>query len=159
MAKKALTLALIRQKDQVLLLNRFKKPYMGLWNGFGGKIEVGETPEVGIKREIFEETGIDSKAYILKATGVIDWFVDGQYQNKIYLFTADLSAEYVLFVPKNSREGLLNLWPLAWVQDPENYGIIADLKAALPYMIAAKPYHFKTNFEADRLVSFEVIEK
>lgn len=35
------TLCLIRNDDQLLLLNRVKKPQMGMWNGVGGKIEVG----------------------------------------------------------------------------------------------------------------------
>lgn len=31
---------------------------MGKWNGFGGKVESGETVEEAAKREVFEEVGI-----------------------------------------------------------------------------------------------------
>lgn len=158
MTKKALTLVLILQGDQVLLLNRFKKPYMGLWNGFGGKIESGETPTIGVQREIYEETGLPTQAYTLQANGAIDWWVDGQYQNKIYLFTARLQADYPLTVPKASREGLLALWPLTWATAPENYGLIADLKAVIPYMLQDEVHQFKTNFKADRLIGFEIMD-
>jgi 8-oxo-dGTP diphosphatase len=52
------TICFIKRKDEILLLNRNKKPNMGLWNGVGGKIETGETPFEGIIRETWEETGL-----------------------------------------------------------------------------------------------------
>ena len=44
------TLCLIRHADSFLLVNRQKRPAMGMWNGVGGKIEPGETPEVAVIR-------------------------------------------------------------------------------------------------------------
>lgn len=43
---------------KVLLVKRNKKPYQGMWNGIGGKIEEGETEINAAKRECFEETKI-----------------------------------------------------------------------------------------------------
>ena len=37
------TLGFIIKNNEVLLLNRNKSPWMGAWNGVGGKIETGET--------------------------------------------------------------------------------------------------------------------
>lgn len=156
MKQRQLTLALILQEDQVLLLNRYKKPYIGQWNGFGGKIEAGETPEIGIQRELKEETGLLPSDYELIQNGQMSWYVSGVYQNEIYLFTAKVTSRYTLEVPKSTREGLLNLFPRDWAMQPENYGVIADLKAVYPYMIRGEQHHFKTNFEADQLVEFKI---
>lgn len=40
----------------------------GLWNGFGGKVEVGETIEEGAKREMREECGIRIES--MEKTGI-----------------------------------------------------------------------------------------
>ncbi len=55
--KKILTLILVLREQEILL--GFKKRGFGknLWNGFGGKIEAGETIEEAAQREFFEETG------------------------------------------------------------------------------------------------------
>ena len=52
---------LLFSKDhkKLLLVKRNKKPYPNLWNGIGGKIEVGETPIEAAIRECKEETGLD----------------------------------------------------------------------------------------------------
>ena len=52
------TLCFIIYQNQVLLLNRNKNPWMGRWNGVGGKINEGEDKFSAIKREIIEETQI-----------------------------------------------------------------------------------------------------
>ncbi|GAF39411.1 hypothetical protein FC83_GL000627 [Agrilactobacillus composti DSM 18527 = JCM 14202] len=156
MAQRQLTLALIIQGNEVLLLNRYNKPYIGQWNGIGGKIEPGETPQAGIKREILEETQIPKTAYTLTDNGYMEWSVAGVYQNRIYLYTAYLAPDYPLKVPVSMREGLLNLFPLDWAMAKENYGVIADLKAVYPYMIAKEQHIFQTNFVGDELVTFNV---
>ena len=64
------TICFIRKSDKILLLNRNKKPNMGMWNGVGGKIEDNETPYEGIIRETLEETGIDLPSVTYKGM----WF-------------------------------------------------------------------------------------
>ncbi|AFH48112.1 7,8-dihydro-8-oxoguanine triphosphatase [Ignavibacterium album JCM 16511] len=54
---------LINSNNEVLLLLRDNKPeipYPNQWDIPGGKIEDGETPDVTIKREMFEELGLES---------------------------------------------------------------------------------------------------
>lgn len=41
---------------------------MGVWNGVGGKIEKGETSDMGAQREVFEETGIEVESFFSKGT-------------------------------------------------------------------------------------------
>ncbi|WP_396128043.1 NUDIX domain-containing protein [Exiguobacterium mexicanum] len=60
------TLCLLKSGQDVLLLNRKKPPAMGLWNGVGGKIELGETVEASVCREVFEA---DMRLNILSIKG------------------------------------------------------------------------------------------
>lgn len=55
-------LAAILEKDGKLLIARRKKGdrYGGLWEFPGGKLEPGETPEEGLKRELREEFSIEA---------------------------------------------------------------------------------------------------
>ena len=56
--KKKLTLSVIT-KDSRILLGMKKRGFgMGKWNGFGGKVEVGETIEDAMKRELQEEVSL-----------------------------------------------------------------------------------------------------
>jgi len=53
-------LAILHQDDQFLLQLRDDIPgivYPGCWGFFGGHIELGESPETGLRRELEEEIG------------------------------------------------------------------------------------------------------
>lgn len=53
--------------DEILVLRRQQSDFQGgIWTAPGGKQEINETPLQGIKRELFEETGIsiDSKKFV-----------------------------------------------------------------------------------------------
>lgn len=58
MKTKLLTLTLVLQKDRVLLGMKKRGFGAGRWNGFGGKVEAGESIEEAAKRETKEECGI-----------------------------------------------------------------------------------------------------
>jgi len=51
---------LIRREGTVLLGQRPKGSLQGQWEFPGGKIEVGESPEEALKRELNEELGIEA---------------------------------------------------------------------------------------------------
>jgi 8-oxo-dGTP diphosphatase len=50
--------AVIFHQDRVLLVLRGNAPMQGEWSLPGGALEVGETLEEGVRREVLEETGL-----------------------------------------------------------------------------------------------------
>ncbi|KAG0211133.1 Nudix (Nucleoside diphosphate linked moiety X)-type motif 1 [Mortierella sp. GBA30] len=72
-SKKVLTLVLVIDKDQQKILLGYKKRGFGahLWNGFGGKVEPGETPKEGAHRELEEEAGIVVQPENMKKVGIL----------------------------------------------------------------------------------------
>lgn len=51
--------ALIFRDDSILLVERGKEPLKGYWSLPGGVVEVGETLEEAIRREVREETSLE----------------------------------------------------------------------------------------------------
>lgn len=56
--RKILTLCLVIKGDKILLGMKKRGFGAGRWNGFGGKVEEGESIEEAAKRETFEECGV-----------------------------------------------------------------------------------------------------
>lgn len=90
--KKQLTLC-IPLKDGHVLLGMKKRGFAaGRWNGFGGKIEEGETIEQGALRELHEEAAIASGT--LKKVGVLDFsFQTDETVMQVHIFTITDFAE------------------------------------------------------------------
>lgn len=62
--------AVVLHCGRVLLVRRGKAPALGKWSLPGGLVEVGETTEEAIRREILEECGCDVR--LVGVAGVID---------------------------------------------------------------------------------------
>ena len=74
--KKQMTLCIVRQGNRVLLGMKKKGFGAGRWNGFGGKVEAGETVEAAARREIKEEAGIEVTD--IEKIGIIDFEFKGK---------------------------------------------------------------------------------
>ena len=121
---------LTNDDNKVLMMLRNKKPgdiHKGKWNGLGGKIEQGESPEEAFRREVQEESGLQIVKPTLagmitfpKFDGVSDWLA--------YVFTCsnfsgnigECPEGELHWVPRNELQEL-NLWPgdryfLRWIQ-------------------------------------------
>lgn len=55
------TIVFIHENGKILLGMKKRGFGAGRWNGYGGKVEPGETPEQAAKREIMEEARIHTK--------------------------------------------------------------------------------------------------
>lgn len=47
------------ERDRVLLIQRGQPPLQGEWSIPGGMVELGESLEAGVQREVWEETGLE----------------------------------------------------------------------------------------------------
>lgn len=57
-----------------ILLGMKKRGFgQGYWNGFGGKIQAGESPQEAALRELYEEVGLQAKSEDLYLMGKIDF--------------------------------------------------------------------------------------
>lgn len=62
MEKKLLTLVFVERAGEILLGMKKRGFGAGRWNGFGGKVQEGETIEVAARRETREECGLEITA-------------------------------------------------------------------------------------------------
>lgn len=51
--------AIIKKENKIMIAQRIKGEFAGQWEFPGGKIELGETPQEALKREIMEEMELD----------------------------------------------------------------------------------------------------
>jgi ADP-ribose pyrophosphatase YjhB (NUDIX family) len=68
--------AIVRDR-RLLLVKRLKAPEAGCWNLPGGKVEFGEAAVAAVKREVFEELGVEIET--TWALGFVEMIVDGQH--------------------------------------------------------------------------------
>ena len=65
--------AVVLDGDRILLVRRGRAPLKGEWSIPGGALELGETLEAGVQREVAEETGVRVK--VLGIVEVLDRIV------------------------------------------------------------------------------------
>ena len=129
------TICFIRKSDKILLLNRNKKPNMGMWNGVGGKIEDNETPYEGIIRETLEETGIDLPSVTYKGNVVFKSKDESRGSEGMYVFLADLPDGVHMDTPLSTAEGLLEWKEIDWILNKDNRGVVSNLPKYLPIVL------------------------
>lgn len=92
---------------QILLLQRRKFPFVGLWTGPGGKLELGESPYQCALRELREETGLIARAPQLRGV-ITETSPREDFQWLLFIYVAErFDGELVA-----SSEGSLRWWPL-----------------------------------------------
>ncbi|CAG7650129.1 NUDIX domain-containing protein [Paenibacillus allorhizosphaerae] len=149
------TICFLVRGSQVLMLNRNKPPGMGCWNGVGGKIEPGETPEQGAIREIREETGIEAGE--LYYAGRVKWFSAQGAMSGAHLFVAELPEHLAYDAPKETEEGLLSWKETGWLLDEQNKGLISHLHLYLRCVLERQGcYEFECYFnDQGKVVRFQ----
>lgn len=122
--------------------------HQGKWNGLGGKLKEGETPEECVCREVEEESGYKIKTPVYKGLIVFpafdeieDWYV--------FVFTAEqFSGE-----PIESAEG-----ELCWIDDKKLFELLLWDGDYVFMKWLDKPGIFsaKLIYEKKRLVDYQV---
>ena len=126
-----------------------------MWNGVGGKIESGESPMESVIRETREETGI--RLTDVRFAGTI--LLQADETVGIYLFLADMPDEQMLTTPLATREGILDWKQLDWILDPENTGVISNLKTYLPHVLKQTTPQLHTfHYDGHRLLEHHISE-
>jgi 8-oxo-dGTP diphosphatase len=129
---KLATLCYIRKDAQTLMILRNKKKndmHAGKWNGLGGKLEPGETPEECAVREVLEESGLKVKKMVFKGIITFPAF-DNQEDWFTFIFIIDNFEGQLIDSPEGHLEWIpdeelitLNLWAgdhifIPWLDQP-----------------------------------------
>ncbi len=144
----------IRRGDELLLLNRNFAPWLGRWNGVGGKLEANETPRDAMIREIREETGIEG--YGLEYKGMITWNDDDASFGGMYLYVAEVEGSFDYATPLETDEGILHWRPIDWIMDANNGGVVSNIRRFLEAALQEPHcYEHHCYYRGDELVSFQ----
>ena len=84
MSKLVTTLCILRRDDEILLAMKKRGFGEGKYNGVGGKLHEGETPEEAMLRETKEEIGIVPIDYEKVGVVEFDEFYKGESQNLVF---------------------------------------------------------------------------
>lgn len=149
--KKVLTLCVIYQHPKILLGMKKRGFGAGRWNGFGGKVQPGETIEAAAKRELMEEAGV--RVHEMEKAGVIDFEFQGNPEIlEVHVFRAQKFEGQ----PTESEE----MRP-AWYHTDEIPfdSMWPDDKYWIPMFLAGKKFSGKFLFgEGDKVLKYELNE-
>ena len=149
---KLATLCYVRDADKTLMLHRIKKPndmHAGKWNGLGGKLEQGETPEECAIREVEEESGLHMIDPILRGfltfpqfSNEEDWYV--------FVFVANRYRGHLI----DSAEG-----ELAWIDNEQllELNLWEGDRLFIPWLDQPKFFSAKFEYQNGKLLSHDVV--
>lgn len=150
---KLATLIYVQKDNKTLMVHRNKKEndmHEGMYNGLGGKLDSGESPEDCAKRELLEESGLIVKKMRMK--GMLS-FPDALFTGHdwyVFVFIVD-EFEGELF--ENSVEG-----DLEWVDNDK----LLDLKmnegdyVFMKWFDKDEMFSAKFNYDGKKLVDYSV---
>ncbi len=149
---KLATLCYLRHAGKTLMLHRIKKEndiHHGKWNGLGGKMEAGETPEACILREFYEESGLRIHNPVLRGVLTFPEFANGEDWYAFVFLATDFDGEMI-----DSPEG-----ELRWIPNDE----VPDLplwegdRIFLPWLDAPGFFSGKFVYRDGKLVDHSVV--
>lgn len=123
----------------------------GRWNGFGGKVEAGESIEVAAKREVLEEAGI--KVFDIKKMGMIEFeFQKNSELLEVHIF----KSENFLGEPRETEE-MSPRW--FFVDEIPFTEMWPDDRYWFPYFLRGKKFIGKFSFgDNDMILDYSLLE-
>ena len=146
------TLCYVKKNNKTLMLHRVKKEndmHKNKWNGLGGKLIPGESPEECVIREIKEESGLNIKTPSLKGIitfpkfdNIEDWLV--------FVFTANKFSGDLI----DSDEGNLK-----WIDDSDllNLNMWDGDRIFIPWLSKNELFSAKFYYSNNNYIKHEVI--
>jgi 8-oxo-dGTP diphosphatase len=107
---KLATLCYLKVDGRTLMIHRVKKEndmHQGKWNGLGGKLDPGESPEECVIREVREESGLKIGRPILKGLLTFPGFTNDEDWYAFVFLAHEYEGQLI-----DSSEG-----DLAWIDD------------------------------------------
>ena len=145
-------LCYIRNGGRVLLQLRAEGLFgEGLWNGPGGHVEDGESPEQAAVREVLEETGLTVSDLLFH--GILTYYFDDADEPTytVHVF----STECFEGDTRPSMEGLLEWFP----EDHLPYDrMFPDDPHWVPHLVAGCGFHgtFRISGDLTQLISYDL---
>ena len=149
---KLATLCYLKADGKTLMIHRVKKAndmHQGKWNGLGGKLDPGETPEECVIREVREESGLVIEKPQLKGLLTFPLFANNEDWYAFVFVAREYSGELI-----DSPEGVLR-----WIDNRE----LLDLelwegdRIFLPWLERPGFFSGKFIYEDGRLIHHEAV--
>jgi 8-oxo-dGTP diphosphatase len=149
---KLATLCYLRKDGRTLMIHRVKKVgdiHAGKWNGLGGKLEPGETPEECAAREIREESGLVARRLELKGVLSFPGFANDEDWYAFVFVVPEFEGQI-----SESQEGYLQ-----WIESTEiyNLNLWEGDRVFLPWLDQPGLFSGKFVYKNGRLVDHSVI--
>ncbi len=148
---KLATLCYLKNQGKTLMLYRNKRAddyHQSKWNGLGGKLMPGESPEECLRREVYEESGLRVKEARLRGFITFPMF-DGREDWYVFVYTAAAFSGKL----RESPEG-----ELRWIPDAElpKLNLWPGDRVFMPWLSQEKLFSAKFVYEDAELKTFKV---
>ena len=149
---KLATLCYLKRAGKTLMVHRIKKAgdmHAGKWNGLGGKLEPGETPEECARREIHEESGLTVTKPVFKGLLTFPAFANDEDWYAFVFVAHEFEGELI-----DSPEGVLR-----WIDDAElfNLSLWEGDKVFLPWLEQTGFFSGKFVYRDGKLIDHQVV--
>jgi len=145
---KTYTLGFLFKDNKIILAKKKRKIGAGKWNGYGGRIEQGESKFECLKREFAEESSVELKEQDCEELGYVDFVLDG-FDLRVYMYHIHSFSGYPIETEEMGEPREFDLGKL-----PYDEMMVGDDKF-IPLIIERKKFTGKMSFTdgEDKLVS------
>ena len=144
------TLCFVKKDNKILMINRNKPPFMGMWNALGGHKEENESALECAIREIYEEGNI--KVDNAKLISISTWNYD---DDEIYVYVSELDENYNIdSYPIKINEGIIDFKDIDWIIHEKNYGIIEDLRLFIKDIKNNECHNYHLIYDNSKLIDY-----